>query len=155
MKFKLIITSALILSVPNILHCEESNGLGIGVGSQYNGIGVSYGYQSRTSFKYASLGCLEISSSDISGTYTNCGFGAGFISTNLMDSTNNKHGTGVHLGFSDNERYGEVEYFIAPQYVFYMNGINNHGWTFGASLRIGTYDGESDVIPTVHAGYQF
>jgi len=139
----------------NIALSEDNQSFGLGMGSLYNGIGMSYGFQSQNSYKYVSLGCLSISYSSIYGSEYNCGVGAGFLITDLFKFESNKHGFGAHVGATYNEHYSEIEYFIAPQYVYFFNSINNSGWNLGGSIRLGKYDGESDIIPTFQVGYQF
>ena len=157
MDVKKFLTIGIFLTVlySNTAWSEDNKSFGLGKGSFYNGIGMSYGFQSQNSYKYLSLGCLSISYSSIYGSEYNCGVGAGFIMTDLFKSDGNKHGFGAHVGTSYNEHYRETEYFIAPQYVYFFNGINQSGWNLGGSIRLGKYDGESDIIPTFQIGYQF
>ena len=139
----------------NVTISEDIKSFGLGVGSVYNGIGMSYGYQSKTNYKYLSLGCLSLSYSSAYGSEYNCGVGAGFIMTDLFESDSNKHGFGAHIGITYNEHYSNFEYFIAPQYAYYFNSIENSGWNLGGSIRLGEYEGEFEAIPTFQVGYQF
>ena len=139
----------------NIALSEGGKSLGLGAGSIYNGVGMSYGFQSHNQYKYASLGCLSITYSSTYGSELNCGAGIGFVMTDIFNLKGNKHGFGAHLGVTYNEHYSKVETFIAPHYVYYFNGINMSGWNLGGSLRLGKYDDKSDVIPNIQLGYQF
>lgn len=157
MDIKKVITIG-VLSIAfysNLALSEDNKSFGLGSGSLYNGIGMSYGYQSQNSYKYASLGCLSIAYSSRYGSEYNCGIGAGFIMTDLFKLDGNKHGFGAHIGATYNEHYSEIEYFVAPQYIYFFNGINKSGWNLGGSVRLGKYDGKSDIIPSFQVGYQF
>jgi hypothetical protein len=157
MDIKKVVTFAIFSIVfhSNVALSADNKTFGLGIGSLYNGIGMSYGYQSQNSYKYVSLGCLSVAYSSDYGSELNCGIGAGFIMTGLFKLDNNKHGFGAHFGATYNEHYSEIEYFIAPQYVYFFNGINKSGWNLGGSVRVGKYDGESDAIPSFQVGYQF
>jgi hypothetical protein len=156
---KNIIALVLVCGLPfsKITLADNNKTLGIGIGSLYNGLGVSFGIQDNTSIRYASLGCLSVSQSDSRGTELNCGVGVGILKTGLIGSLGNKHGMGMHIGATYNEHNGldKVEGFIAPQYVYFFNGIDKHGLNLGASIQFGKRDGESKIGAGVQVGYQF
>lgn len=136
---------------------DETKSFGIGIGVMYNGLGVSYGTQKKDSYKYASLGCLNASESSSRGTEVNCGAGLGYITTTLISNTENNHGVGAHVGATYNEVHGfnEVELFVAPQYVYFLNGINKSGFNLGANIFLGKHDGKSEAGAGLQIGYQF
>jgi hypothetical protein len=140
----------------NVAIADDSNSFGVGIGSMYNGIGFSYGLKEETSFRYGSLGCISLSSSDSRGTELNCGIGFGFVTTNMI-SSNNNHGVGIHLGltYNEHENLNEVEGFVSPQYVYFLKGISHSGFNVGANTWFGKRDGSSDSGVGVQAGYQF
>ncbi len=139
------------------LAAEENGTIGLGIGVLYNGLGLSYGLKNENSLKYISLGCMSVSVSDSRGTESNCGVGVGLVRTDLIENENNRHGVGFHVGATYNEHLGlnKVELFAAPQYIYFLNGIDKNGLNFGASVLIGKFDGESKVGAGLQAGYQF
>ncbi len=132
---------------------KDGKTIGVGIGALYNGLGLSYGLQGLGTLKYVSLGCLSLSTSRSRGTESNCGLGAGFLRTDL----GNRHGLGVHLGATYNEHanLNSIEMFVAPQYVYFFNGIDAPGFNLGASLYFGQYDGDFKIRPGLQVGYQF
>lgn len=74
------------LAFSNITVADNIKTIGIGAGSLYNGLGISFGNQSKDSLKYVSLGCLSVGVSDSRGTELNCGIGGGILKTGLAGS---------------------------------------------------------------------
>ena len=60
---------------------DEIFTVGVGVGTSYSGLGMNLGLLSETDMKYVSGGCLSY------GTVTgfSCGFGVGWIKTDVLD----------------------------------------------------------------------
>ena len=152
-----MLVSASLMATGLSLAGENRTTIGTGVGPMYNGLGLSYGQQEKHFLKYASLGCLDISVSDSRGTEYNCGVGGGFLKSDIFDNKNNKHGIGMHLGATYNQRQGlnKVEVFVAPQYVYFFNGIDDSGLNLGVSLLAGKRDGETEAGAGLQIGYQF
>lgn len=67
----------------------------------YSGVGTNLSFVSENDLKYISVGCVGFSS--LYGS--NCGFGAGWIKTDLFGVNSYKHGFGVYLSLVDNESY--------------------------------------------------
>lgn len=84
----------LALLLPLIsLNCfaEENNqdkgfSIGLGLGAMYSGLGTNLSFVSDNDLKYISTGCVEHGS--INGS--TCGFGAGWIKTDLFGTNSNK-----------------------------------------------------------------
>jgi hypothetical protein len=154
-KIKAFSISCLLFSGSTL--ADDNKSIGVGVGSMYNGLGVSYGLLESNSYKYASIGCLSLSNSDSRGTETNCGIGFGYITTALISKTENNHGLGIHIGVTYNEHKNldEYEAFISPQYVYFFNGINSSGMNLGVNAWSGKRDGESDNGFGFQIGRQF
>ncbi len=147
----IVILSSLLFS--GMALAKDKKTIGVGIGALYNGLGLSYGIQKLGSFKYISLGCLNISNSSSRGTETNCGLGLGFVRTGV----GNRHGLGAHIGATYNEHRGlnKIEMFIAPQYIYFLNGIDDAGLNLGAFVSFGNRDGDFKIRPGLQIGYQF
>ncbi|MFD2179629.1 hypothetical protein [Veronia pacifica] len=131
--------------------------IGLGMGSNYNGIGGYYGINSQESLMYGSAGCLALvqhSNNDIS---TDCGVGAGYLSTSLFFADDNKHAVGVHVGTTYNtlDDKNEWQGYVAPQYVYFVDGINKQSVKFGGSIIFSEDEGEVKEALTLNMGYQF
>lgn len=136
---------------------DDNETIGVGAGVSYNGLGLSYGFQAEDSLKYISVGCLSIAKSDAFGTELNCGVGMGIVKTNVIHKEGKKHGLGVHVGATYNEYLGlnKIETFVAPQYIYFVNGIDKSGANLGGSIVFGKFDGVSKVQVGLQVGYQF
>ncbi len=147
----IIIFNSLLFS--GITLAKDKKTIGVGIGAMYNGLGLSYGIQKLGSFKYISLGCLSVFTSSSRGTKYNCGFGLGFVRTDI----GNRHGLGAHIGATYNEHRGlnKIEVFVAPQYIYFVNGIDGAGLNLGASVGFGKLDGDFKISPGLQIGYQF
>lgn len=165
-------TLALLLAFLS-LNCfaEEENhdkgfSIGLGLGSMYTGIGGNLSLMSEYDLKYVSIGCVEYSSRFGS----TCGFGAGWTKTDLFDFDSNKHGFGVYISLVGHESYvgytstteGVKAYFhdddiygAGISYTYFMNGINQSGTTFGASIHATNASVESKYGGFLQVGYQF
>ncbi len=139
------------------LHASGSGNIALGLGSMYNGLGFKFGIESKDTQKYLALGCLSISNSDSGGTEYNCGVGLGIIRTNIMSLEGDNHGAGIHIGATYNEHNNldKTEYFVSPQYIYFVNGINNAGLNFGGSIIVGKHDNKSRLGFGAQIGYQF
>lgn len=145
---------------------DKDFSIGIGVGSMYTGIGANLSLLSENDLKYISVGCVEYSSR----LGSTCGFGAGWIKTDLFDFDSNKHGFGVYAGLVGRESYFsrasttegiEVYYHddniygAGISYTYFMNGINRRGATFGVSFHATNASVESKFGGFLQVGYQF
>ena len=71
---------------------DKNYSVGLGMGAMYSGIGTNFSLVSENDLKYISAGCTEYSSA----TKASCGFGIGWIKTDLFGSKSNKHGLGIY-----------------------------------------------------------
>ena len=107
----------------------------VGASSKFVGLGASVNFESGSDTKYVSVGCLSISNSSYSGTSSNCGLGFGWIKADMF-SLGNKHAFGAHIGVTDNNvgrRNDSTDTYLAFSYNYYLNSINNKGWSFGVT----------------------
>ncbi len=154
-----VLSSAAIAEAPLE---ERKYSLGIGMGAAYSGIGANFSFVSENDMKYISAGCVEYSSSNGS----TCGFGAGWIVTDLFDFNSNKHGFGVYASLVGNEQYGVPEgsgysfhdndyYGFGVSYTYFLRGIDQPGFTFGASLHATNAKEAGKLGSFLQVGYQF
>lgn len=146
-----------LISFPLVVYAKESGNttIGVGAGFMYTGLGVNIGHRTDTSLLYLSLGCTSISSSSSKGTDTNCGLGGGWVSTDILNQTSNKHGLGLHLNLTHNNFTDDNEKSLGISYIYFFNGINNNGWNLGLSPTIEKRKGETDTVLFLQVGYQF
>jgi hypothetical protein len=145
---------------------DKDYSIGLGLGAMYSGIGTNLSFVSENDLKYISAGCVEYSSRNGS----TCGFGAGWIKTDLFGANSNKHGFGVYVSIVGNESYASytsttegVEYYehdsdiygAGVSYTYFMNGINKSGTTFGVSIHATNADFEDSYGGFFQVGYQF
>jgi len=164
---------ALLLSLLSLNCFSEENdqtknySVGLGMGAMYSGIGANLSFVSEYDLKYISAGCTEYSSV----TGASCGFGAGWIKTDLFGADSNKHGFGVYVSLVGQEAYtsyttftdGHVEYYnhesdiygAGVSYTYFMNGINKSGTTFGISVHATDADLEDSFGGFFQVSYQF
>tara|TARA_B100000809_G_scaffold258723_1_gene302402 strand:+ start:680 stop:1159 length:480 start_codon:yes stop_codon:yes gene_type:complete len=137
---------------------DKNYSIGLGIGAMYSGIGTNFSFVSENDLKYISAGCTEYSSA----TDAACGFGVGWIKTDLFGSKSNKHGFGIYATLIGKERppssivYDVQDYYGAGvSYTYFTNGINQSGVTFGASIHAtnAEYDGRYGAFFQI--GYQF
>jgi hypothetical protein len=112
--------------------------------------------------KYISLGCIAYSS--VFGS--TCGFGAGWIVTDLFQSDSNNHGIGVYITKAGHVRYATLEngryrlnedeyYGAGVSYTYFMNGIDKSGFTFGVYIHATNAKNDESVNGFFQVGYQF
>jgi hypothetical protein len=145
---------------------DKSYSVGLGMGAMYSGIGANLSFVSENDLKYISAGCTEYSS--ITGA--SCGFGAGWIKTDLFGANSNKHGIGIYATLVGKEKYASytsttdgTEYYThesniygaGVSYTYFMNGINKSGTTFGVSIHATNADFENSYGGFFQVGYQF
>ena len=145
---------------------DKAYSIGLGVGAMYSGIGTNLSFLSENDLKYISLGCVEHSANN--GTI--CGFGAGWIKTDLFGTNANKHGLGVYVSIVGNESYASYtsttqgeEYYAhnsdtygaGVSYTYFMNGINKSGTALGISLHATNADFDNSYGVFFQVGYQF
>ena len=172
MKIIIFILSALSLSAfaeqnnttEKLLPEEQKQySVGLGKGAMFSGIGVNFAFVAKHDMKYVSAGCTEYSSQ----YGASCGFGAGWIKTDLIDFGNNKHGFGIYISkvgqevdyYSNNDyqyNYRENDvYGLGLSYTYFMNGIDHSGFNFGGSLYATNAEYDSEYGVFMQAGYQF
>jgi len=138
---------------------DKSYSVGLGIGAMYSGIGTNFSFVSKNDLKYISAGCTGYGSANGS----ECGFGVGWIKTDLFGTDSNKHGLGIYGGSLGKEyRYPypfvHEEYDIygaGVSYTFFMNGINQSGTTFGISIHATNARFEGRYGAFLQVGYQF
>lgn len=152
------ITKSFLLALPLVVSSQilanDNFTFGIGAGSFYSGIGVNAGIKSKTDIKYISAGCVSYSS--LNGEA--CGAGIGWVTTDLLSSTNNKHGTSVYLGIvgSENTYYNnDPIYGLGLGYHYFFRGINNSGFNLGFTFVTGKDNDDLDIDGMFQVGYQF
>jgi len=145
---------------------ERKYSIGLGIGSAYTGIGTNFAFVSKTDMKYISAGCVDWSTTGGSVEDSTCGFGAGWIVTDLFDFKSNKHGFGVYASLVGNEKYAEPEgtgyifhdddyYAVGVSYTYFLSGIDKPGFTFGASLHANNANFDEKFGGFIQVGYQF
>ncbi|WP_339773670.1 hypothetical protein [uncultured Paraglaciecola sp.] len=140
--------------------------VGIGMGALYSGLGANLALVSKNDMKYLSAGCVEYSSRFGS----TCGFGAGWVTTDLFNFDNNKHGFGIYASIAGREHSYRINpdmngrtyqvkehdiYGLGVSYTYFFNGINRSGTTLGISIHGTNADFESSVGGFLQIGYQF
>tara|TARA_R110000772_G_scaffold28437_15_gene71711 strand:- start:6349 stop:6852 length:504 start_codon:yes stop_codon:yes gene_type:complete len=145
---------------------EQQYSVGIGMGALYTGLGANIALLSQNDMKYLSLGCVEYSSRFGS----TCGFGAGWVKTDLFNFDNNKHGFGIYASLVGSEvsvKYTQSDfgndyilkehdyYGLGLSYTYFFNGINNSGTTLGVSIHGTNADFDSRFASFLQVGYQF
>lgn len=137
---------------------DKNYSIGLGLGAMYSGVGTNFSFVTEHDLKYISAGCTEYSNA----TKAACGFGLGWIKTDLFGSKSNNHGYGIYATLIGKERppsyivYDVQDYYGAGvSYTYFTNGINQSGFTFGASIHLtnAEYDGRYGTFFQV--GYQF
>lgn len=141
---------------------EKKYSIGVGMGALYTGIGANLSIISTTDMKYISAGCVETSSVDDS----TCGFGAGWIKTDLFDFDSNKHGFGVYASLVGHESdytlenneyvyHNEDYYGVGLSYTYFVSGIDDSGATIGVSFHATNAEFEGRFGALFQIGYQF
>ncbi|RXJ74227.1 hypothetical protein CS022_03940 [Veronia nyctiphanis] len=130
---------------------------GLGMGSNFNGVGAYYGMNVSDAMVYASAGCLALVQTSGNDFNSDCGVGAGYLNTALLFPGEGKHAVGVHVGSGYNTVNDDSEFqvFVAPQYVYYVNGQNKPGAQFGGSVMLAETDGDIVESLMLNMGYQF
>jgi len=139
---------------------EDAMTFGGGIGALYAGIGINIGLRTDHDLKYFAAGCPAIGRSDESGWILPCGVGLGWMRSDLLSRSNNKHGLGIYLGpvginkgehlDDDKARYG-----LGVTYAYFFSGINAKGWLVGITPAIGKDDNKTKGSLLVNGGYQF
>tara|TARA_R110001583_G_scaffold39399_6_gene126249 strand:- start:5517 stop:6005 length:489 start_codon:yes stop_codon:yes gene_type:complete len=160
-KLALLLSALSLNCVAEDSNKEKEYSVGVGMGALYSGIGANFSFISKNDMKYISAGCTEYSS--LSGY--SCGFGAGWIKTDLFDFNSNKHGFGVYASLVGHETYATLNdqysindndiYGAGVSYTYFMNGIDQSGTTFGLSIHATNADFEGRYGAFFQVGYQF
>jgi hypothetical protein len=140
---------------------------GIGIGSAFSGLGANAAYISATDMTYLSAGCVSYSSANGS----TCGFGAGWIKTDLFDINSDKHGFGLYTSIVDTEysysfttdNDGTIRAFeqrsdiygVGLSYTYFSNGISRPGFHYGISVHGTNAAFKNKVGGFFQIGYQF
>lgn len=136
--------------------------VGLGMGAMYSGLGANFSLVSKNDLKYISAGCVSYGSTN----GADCGFGVGWVSTNLFDFDTNNHGFGIYGGMLGKESYATLDnnqyslhennvYGAGISYTYFVNGINKSGLTFGVSIHVTNADFEDSSGGFFQIGYQF
>lgn len=132
--------------------------VGLGTGSLYAGLGFNVGLQSNTDFKYLSAGCTSYS------TYTGktCGFGIGYMTTELLKSQSKHHAANFYVGIIGTERNYARRYFedkaiygAGLGYSYFFSGIDKSGGNIGFTLLGGKRHDDLSLGGMFQLGYQF
>lgn len=149
----------LVLCFTSISHASDQDvSIGVGVGALYGGIGINAGLRGDNDFRYIAAGCIALSYWSGGGWQAACGVGVGWMWTNILSSSSNKHGLGFYLGPVDHKGSSDnmegTVYGAGVSYGYFFRGINESGWNLGATPAIG-HDDEADAHLILQAGYQF
>lgn len=160
----------LLLSLSAVVTADEQSNrfsAGLGIGSVFSGLGANVAYVSQTDMKYLSAGCVKY------GSFygATCGFGAGWIKTDLFDIDSDKHGFGVYTSIVDEEHTqsltfyndGSVKAFdhhsdiygLGLSYTYFSNGISRPGFHYGISVHGSNAEYNDKVGGFLQIGYQF
>ena len=151
---KLVIFSLSILLFNASALAENKFTAGIGLGSLYAGIGLNVGIQSSTDFKYISSGCVSYSSMNGS----TCGFGLGYMTTELFDYQSNKHAANFYIGMVGSERDNfddKALYGAGIGYSYFFSGINKSGGNIGFTVVGAKKSDGLEIGGMLQIGYQF
>ena len=135
----------------------EDLSFGIGGGSLYNGLGANIAHKKNDSLRYFAIGCIQVSYGTGSGVKATCGFGTGYVKTNILSSSN-KHGLGIHVGISvigANVEGSDFGYQLGGSYVYFFQGIDSPGWNIGLTPSIDRYNGSNHIGGLFEVGYQY
>tara|TARA_R110002111_G_scaffold41635_1_gene77065 strand:- start:630 stop:1142 length:513 start_codon:yes stop_codon:yes gene_type:complete len=159
-----ILSLSLSLSLNAIAeeNSEQRYSLGLGFGSAYSGVGANFASISQHEMKYISAGCTKISSSHSS----TCGFGLGWIKTDLFDVDNDKHGIGIYIGKVDEETeaiYNQDIYTTKKQdvygagisYTYFKDGLLASDLNYGVSFHVTNAEYDDNHGWYFQLGYQF
>jgi hypothetical protein len=151
---KLAIFCLSILFFNTSVLAENNFTAGIGMGSLYAGIGLNFGIQSSTDFKYISSGCVSYSSMNGS----TCGFGLGYMTTELVDYQSNKHAANFYIGMVGSERDNfddKALYGAGIGYSYFFSGINKSGGNIGFTVVSAKKSDGLEIGGMLQIGYQF
>lgn len=142
---------------PNVLETGKQTTFGLGFGALYGGLGVNFGRIDGTRLTYGSLGCIGAAGGSTGGT--NCGIGAGILSTAFLPGEH--HGLGLNLGLTydainDTVEGDELQWHVRPTYNYFFNGLGSGGVNLGFAPVL-TFDGDGDTEGSLqlNLGYQF
>ena len=138
-------------------YAEDGLSVGVGIGALYSGIGVNLGRRSENTFGYLAAGCGAISNVD--GWKLPCGGGAGWIRTDLLTKTNNRHGLGIYVGPVGHNAVAngdwKARYGAGLTYVYFFGDVVARGWSIGVTPTVGKKYGDYRGGLLVDIGYQF
>jgi len=141
---------------------NKTYSIGLGLGAMYSGVGANFSFVSQNDLKYISAGCTAYGS--INGA--ECGFGVGWVKTDLFDFDNYNHGFGIYAGILGQENYATFDsnqysyhedniYGVGVSYTYFMNGIDKSGVNFGISIHGTNAEYDDNYGGFFQVGYQF
>jgi len=155
----MLVLMLLLISLPTTSYANKEISLGLGIGSQYSGIGINAAKIGNDYMGYLAIGCLGIGYSEVSGWILPCGVGAGWIWTDLFTKANNKHGLGLYVGPAsiDKDIYNDdkARYGLGVTYVYFPHGLNSRGLNVGVTPVLWKENGETQGGLMGNIGYQF
>ena len=165
---KTLLAALVVVALPCSAASADTT-FGLGAGSLYNGLGLNFGRTAGTSLAYGALGCVGFSTSDSetrgsdgsverdSSYDTNCGLGAGYVSTAVLSG--NRQGLGLSLGFTydtDEDNDGGAQWRLTPSYHFFFSGVDRRGVVLGIGPQLVLRErGSNGVVPMINLGFQF
>ena len=150
----------------DVLGTSGRTTFGLGVGALYGGLGLNVGRIDGPRLTYGSLGCIGGSRSESTITFsdgtsttersseTNCGIGAGVLSTAFLPG--DRHGLGLSLGLTyDTDGADEVQGHVIPTYNYFFGGLASGGFNLGFAPVLTFGDEGADAGLLLNVGYQF
>ncbi len=168
-----VLIGAIIMLMSATVASNDSNpnrdlSLGAGYGILFGGLGVNIARIEGNNYQYASLGVISAFSSDYDGEKNSdiaYGVGVGWIRTDVIFPSSEKHGLGLYLGAVDAESRWEGEpsrreslktrYGAGATYSYFTSGLESPGFVIGASILFssGSDSDKANFLATL--GYTF
>jgi hypothetical protein len=146
---------ALTCLAPTTSAAADRTAFGLGIGALYSGLGGNLASISADDLKFLAVGCSELSRSSVDGTNLTCGFGVGWLRSDIVTKKNSKHGLGINLAIDYDQLHSELEPAVRIPYVFFFRGIDRRGWNLGLAPLI-RWDAEGTELGVMlEVGYQF
>jgi len=156
-KWAFVIAAVLGVFASSFSRAESEMSVGVGTGALYSGIGINVGRRGEHAFGYLAAGCGVGYSSD-KGWDVPCGAGAGWILTDLLTKTNDRHGLGIYVGpVSTRGSLGDRKevYGAGLTYVYFFGDGIAKGWNLGITPTVGKKYGDYRAGALINVGYQF
>ncbi len=143
-------------------NASDEISFGLGMGAMYSGLGMNVGLRSENDFRYLSAGAIALGYSDTEGSIVAYGLGGGWIRSDLLPTSNDRHGLGVYLGpvgYRGRRYVGdpiETIYGAGVTYAYFLHGIGRPSTNLGLTLAAGENDqGDTSGYLLLQAGYQY